>query len=65
MIIGSLLFWISGFAMYGFGELVDKTASIDKKLSELLRRSNAKKRNVSDNTSKENEPSSYEKYLQY
>ena len=44
MIAGSLIFWIGGFTMYGFGELIDRTASIDKKLSVLLRRSNEKKR---------------------
>ena len=30
---GSLISWIGSFFTYGFGELIDRTASIDKKLS--------------------------------
>lgn len=40
MVIGSLYCWIGGFAMYGFGELIDRTSSIDKKLNFLIRQNN-------------------------
>ena len=30
MLGGPLLFWLGSFVMYGFGELVDKTASIEE-----------------------------------
>lgn len=29
-IVGPILSWISGFLMYGFGELVEKTSSIEE-----------------------------------
>ena len=32
-VIGSILCWISGFFVYGFGELVDQSQAINKKLS--------------------------------
>lgn len=55
IIAGALIFWISGFTMYGFGELIDRTASIDKKLSELLRRSNPSKKRVNPDPYNENQ----------
>ncbi|MBR0466727.1 MAG: hypothetical protein IJJ40_04455 [Clostridia bacterium] len=33
MVIGSLLSWISSFALYGFGELIDQMQEINSKLS--------------------------------
>ena len=35
------LLWASSFAMYGFGEIVDKICSIDKKLQPEMRKSEA------------------------
>lgn len=32
IIAGSLIFWISGFFVYGFGELIDQTQQITEKL---------------------------------
>lgn len=32
-VVGSLLCWLSGFFTYGFGELIDQTMDINKKLS--------------------------------
>ncbi len=32
VVVGSFVFWLSGFFMYGFGELVDQTTEINKKL---------------------------------
>ncbi len=31
-LVGSFIFWLSGFFMYGFGELVDQTTEINQKL---------------------------------
>ena len=33
IVIGALLSWISSFTLYGFGELIDQTQEINKKLS--------------------------------
>ena len=33
-LVGCILSWISVFVLYGFGELVDKTSSIERMLSE-------------------------------
>lgn len=32
LIVGPLLAWITSFFAYGFGELIDKTSSIDSKV---------------------------------
>ena len=34
-IAGSLISWLSSFLLYGYGELIDKTCSIDKSLSTI------------------------------
>ena len=33
LFVGPLASWISSFTLYGFGELIDRTASIDEKLA--------------------------------
>lgn len=33
LIAGPIIFWVSSFLMYGFGELIDKTAAIEGILS--------------------------------
>lgn len=38
LIVGPLLSWIGSFFTYGFGELVDKTCDIEKKLAPPVRR---------------------------
>lgn len=35
ILIGSLLSWIGSFLLYGFGELVENSSSINQRLSEL------------------------------
>jgi len=35
-IVGPILCWISGFIVYGFGELVDRVCSMEQMLEELM-----------------------------
>ena len=34
--VGSIFSWVSNFVLYGFGELVDKTAENEKKTADIL-----------------------------
>ncbi len=52
LLFGPLLFWIGGFALYGFGELIDRTVSIDEKLSDIYIYINIEKRNKTPYASK-------------
>ena len=38
LILGPLLSWVGSFVLYGFGELIDRTVSIDEKLSAGINR---------------------------
>ncbi len=54
-LVGCILSWISVFVLYGFGELVDKTSSIERMLSEGFSvNSNSFNDNVNNNDYKTN-----------
>ena len=51
--VGVLLAWVSGFILYGFGELVDRISNIDKKLNENKTKVVSNSENVVENVQSE------------
>lgn len=48
MVIGSLASWIGTFLLYGFGELIEKTCSIEEQLSLRKQIQSAKDAHISE-----------------
>lgn len=51
--VGAFLAWVSGFTLYGFGELVDRISNIDKKLNENKTKVVSNSENVVENVQSE------------
>lgn len=52
MVIGSLGAWVSSFVLYGFGQLIEHTASIDSKLQDVSVNPWKKEENETGNSDK-------------